>query len=117
MKKLSEIDRFKLQTTKEYLSRYLPAEENCRSLEGIDTAYARQQRTRSQAIMRDVERIIVLLDVSRGKTLIEKRFILGLSWRKINKDMDLSRDSCYKLYREAMIELYNRAVGVGMIGS
>ena len=113
MRKLSETDRSKLQTVKEYLSRYLPAEENYRSFEGINTAYAERQRKRSCKIMTEVESAIALLDVNRGKTIIEKRFILGESWKQIHRNMDISRDTCFKKYRAAMVELYDRMVSVG----
>lgn len=114
MKKLSETDRSKLQPVKEYLSRYLPAEENYRSLEDINTAYAEQQRERSHKIMAEVESAIALLDVRRGKTIIEKRFILGEPWKQIYRNMDISRDTCFKMYRAAMVELYDRMVSIGI---
>lgn len=155
MQGMTELDRAKMNTVKDYLNRYAPANENMRSLSELNVhisedltnpsiggrgyssgsggshvsggagstvvnsdtmkSYSQTQAERNRAIMSEVEFAIALLDVTRGKTIIEKRFIASLPWRKIHKDMNLCRDTCYTLYRESMLLLYDRMVAAGLI--
>lgn len=115
MRGISEADHTKIQTVKEYLNRYRPANENYRTLEELNTEYAKRQRERSHKIMAEVETAIALLEVSRGKTIIEKRFILGEPWKYIYKNMDISRDTGYTYYRKAMLQLYDCMIQNGII--
>lgn len=155
MQGMTELERARMNAVKDYLSRYVSANENMRSLSELNVhisedltnpsiggrgyglgigsghtsggagstvvnsdtmkSYSQKQSERNNAIMSEVEVAIALLDVTRGKTIIEKRFIAGLPWRKIHKDMNLCRDSCYKLYRKSMLLLYDRMVAAGLI--
>ena len=155
MRKLSETDRFKLQTVKDYLSRYAAAIENMRSLDELNAHifqnrnnpgiggrgykngssnnglssgaaapvinsdsmqnYSQIQAERNRVIMRECESAIALLDVSRGKTIIERRFLLMQSWNVIKFELSLSRDTCMMCYRATMIILFDRMVSAGLI--
>lgn len=53
--------------------------------------------------------------VEQDEFFIEKKFIGGMPWRKIYKDMDISRDTGYKYYRESMIQLYDIMKSKGII--
>lgn len=108
MQRMTEEEKAKKDAVEAYLSRYGPAYENNKSLEQFEVSdYTIAQKKRNEAIMKEVKTVIALLDVTRGKTVIEKKFLFGLPWRKIWKDMDISRDTGYKYYREAMLQLYD----------
>lgn len=108
MQRMTEEERVKKGAVEAYLSRYRPAYENNQSLKKlVESDYTVAQKKRNESIMKEIESAIALLDVTRGKTVIEKKFIGGMPWRKIYKDMDISRDTGYKYYREAMIQLYD----------
>ena len=116
MQRMSDEDRAKKDAVEAYLSRYRPAYENNESLKQLGAgSYANVQMRRNETIMQEVEYAISLLDVTRGKTVIEKKFIGGMPWRKIYKDMDISRDTGYKYYRESMIQLYDIMKSKGII--
>ena len=115
MRGISEFDHMKIEAVKEYLNRYLIAKENYSTLEKLNTEYSVKQRMRSKKIMTEVEAAIALLEISRGKTIIEKRFILGEPWKWIYKNMVISRDTGYKYYRQSMLQLYERLIQNGLI--
>lgn len=71
-------------------------------------SYSQSQTERNQEIMKDIENAIALLDISKGKTILERRFLLMQSWEEIRQAMNLCRDTCYKFYRDALVELYNK---------
>lgn len=68
--------------------------------------YIESETMRAVDIKRQVTDAIAQLDVGRGKTLIEKRFIGGFSWRKIEREMNISKTYALNLYRDSMIKLY-----------
>lgn len=115
MRGISEFDHMKIEAVKEYLNRYLIAKENYSTLEKLNTEYSVKQRMRSKKIMTEVEAAIALLEISRGKTIIEKRFILGEPWKWIYKNMVISRDTGYKYYRQSMLQLYECLIQNGLI--
>ncbi len=155
LRRLSEIDRIKIQAVKDYLSRYAATIENMRSLDELNSHiyqnkhnpgiggrgyrngssgnvlsggaashvissdsmqnYSQTQAERNKTIMRECENAIALLDVSRGKTILERRFLLLQPWDRIVFELSLSRDTCMTCYRATMIIMFDLMVSAGMI--
>lgn len=109
MHKLSDNEKKKRDAMQAFLSRYAVADESRKSISQLSTQsdYARRQSERAWAIMSEIESAISRLDVSRGKTIVEKKHIAGLDWRRISMSMNLCRDTCFELYCKALIELYD----------
>ena len=103
-------DHEKLEAVKQYLLRFAVAKENQNSLYGLGAApgYCQQGLKATDRAMRDVTNAIGLLDLSRGKTILERRFIGCQSWKEISVDLGISRNTARRLYRDSMLELYRR---------
>ncbi len=77
--------------------------------------YVKNMTEKNNATMREIENAIGLLDVCRGKTIVELRFLAALPWEQICSIVDRERDYCYKLYRAAMLQLYDLMIANGII--
>lgn len=77
--------------------------------------YIRQAEERNANVKSEVIRAINLLEVSRGRTIIEKRFIGNHSWKKICFDMKISDQTAYGDYKKSMLALYILMVNAGML--
>ena len=109
MRSLSQEDRRKIEAVKLFLAPYAEAKENCLMLREREVSdYSRRQIGRCEALMRQIESAIGLLPVSRGKTVIEKRFLCGDSWSKIYLDLQISQTTALTVYRAALLELHDR---------
>ena len=108
-------DHEKLEAVKQHLLRFSVAKENQDSLYGLGAApgYCQQGVKETDRAMRDVTDAIRLLDLSRGKTILERRFIGCQSWKEISVDLGISKNTARRLYRASMLELYRRLFGEG----
>ena len=116
MRGLSKKDRTKIEKVKDYLGAYAAAKESNAALKGLDaSAYVAKQQARNAAIMRGVENAIGMLPVSRGKTILEKRFICGEAWSKIYLDLQISQTTALTVYRTAILQLYDLLIDLDQI--
>lgn len=117
MKGMPREDQAKIAAVKQYLERYAQAKENAAALSGIELRrdYERMQRTRNETIMRDIERVIAQLPVSRGKTILEKRFLGGETWPKIYLDLQIPQTTALTVYRAAMLQAWGHLHELGIL--
>lgn len=117
MKGLTESERQRIQAVKTYLERYIPAEESRQGLMQIrnDDDYVAEQVRRAKRIKEEVAHAVSLLDVGREKTLVELRYIVGLEWRKVYREMNISKSAGVILHKKAMLKLYRRMVEQGIL--
>lgn len=100
----------KMEAVKQLLLRFSVAKENQESLYGLGAApaYCRKGVDQTERAMSDITDAIGLLELSRGKTIVERRFIGCQSWKEITVDLGISRSTARRLYRAAMLKLYKR---------
>lgn len=116
MQKLTDSDRKKIEVVKSYLKSYASIAENQRSLSELPPiAYTVRMAKINRDLLQGIENAISLLEISRGRTIVEKRHIGNQSWKQIAIDIGISKDTCFKLYRDALLKLYEQMGRSGMI--
>lgn len=69
--------------------------------------FCEQESQKIKMIMDEITSSIGKLKMSRGKTILMKSYLSGLTERDICRDMRIGHDTYYKHRRRAMLQLYD----------
>lgn len=77
--------------------------------------FCEEEAAKVKALMDEITSAIGKLEMSRGKTILMKNFLSGLTEREVCRDMKISHDTYYKNRRRAMLQLYDILIESGLI--
>lgn len=109
-------DKRKIETVKERLEVYKKRLEYVNALtDDYSPEFIEAQTAELNELKSEVMSLIALLDYNKRRLVIERRFVLVCSWRIICRDLLISDTFARQLYREGMIELYNKMKAGGLL--
>lgn len=69
--------------------------------------FCKEEASKIKALMDEITSALGKLEMSRGKTILMKNFLSGLTEREICRTMKISHDTYYQNRRRAMLQLYD----------
>lgn len=77
--------------------------------------FCEQESQKIKRLMDEITSEIGKLEMTKGKTILLKKYLSGHSEREICRDMKISHDTYYKHLRRALLQLYTILIEDGKI--